>query len=151
MKIYQMLHQQYQRSIFFDSCDRSPERADNIRKAIQDFMRNHAPSGSGIDAGTQFEFDRSSDTLLVFSTAFHHMNEHGSYDGWTHHTLRVRPAFDGITMTISGPNRNDIRDYLHDLYHDWLNRQVLANVPGHSNCENFCIEDAIKITVENQP
>jgi hypothetical protein len=56
----------------------------------------------------------------VLETAFHHMTEYGYYDGWTEHTVRVYPEFDGFRMTISGRNRNDIKDYIYDTFHDCL-------------------------------
>src|SRR5882672_3309038 len=43
----------------------------------------HMPSGSGFDAGTILDLEKSTGEKLVFITSFHHMNEHGSYDGWT--------------------------------------------------------------------
>lgn len=82
-----------------------------------------SPSGSGIDCGTKFWDDRSTSSRLVFFCEFHHMNHDGYYDGWTQHKITVRPSFSGIDLTISGPNRNEIKDYLHDVYHSWLTEE----------------------------
>src|ERR1700733_9988314 len=54
------------------------------------------PSGSGFDNGTKLDTIASNAEKLVFTTAFHHMNENGYYDGWTEHTVYVTPSFDGI-------------------------------------------------------
>lgn len=91
---------------------------------IQDIMST-APSGSGIDSGTTFDDTRSNGDKLVFYTHYHHMNEGGYYDGWTDHTITVKPSLMfGFDLSISGKNRNDIKDYLHDVYHYWLNGEV---------------------------
>ncbi len=77
---------------------------------------NRLPSGSGIDAGTAIDLDASTPEKIVFTTEFHHMNENGFYDGWTAHRITVRPAFDGIAVAVSGRNRNDIKEYLADVF-----------------------------------
>ena len=40
---------------------------------IDDLAKEYLPSGSGFDSGTKFDFDRSKEERLVFSTAYHHM------------------------------------------------------------------------------
>lgn len=84
------------------------------------------PSGSGIDSGTKLESADAS--KIVLSAGFHHMNDGGYYDGWTHHKITIRPRFDGIDVTISGRNRNDIKEYLHQTYHHALSAQVTESV-----------------------
>ena len=55
---------------------------------------------------------------LVFYTSFHHMNDNGFYDGWTEHTVTVRPSLQfGFNMKISGQNRNEIKYHLHDVFY----------------------------------
>jgi len=82
-----------------------------------DYIENNLlPSGSGIDNGTHIVTDECKPDKLVFSCGFHHMNENGFYDGWTEHKISVRPAFDGIDISVSGRNRNDIKDYLGDVF-----------------------------------
>lgn len=92
---------------------------------IDAIMRNLAPSGSGIDSGTKFLLEESMGEKLVFSFGFHHMNEGGFYDGWTEHKLTVRPSLSsGFAMTISGKDRNGIKDYLYDVYSCFLNQEI---------------------------
>jgi len=75
------------------------------------------PSGSGIDSGVAFDFEKSTGEKLVFHFGFHHMDEMGGYDGWTDHTLTVKPSLHfGINLSISGRDRNQIKEYLHELF-----------------------------------
>ena len=85
---------------------------------------NLLPSGSGIDNGTTVEWDASTEEKLVLRAGFHHMNDGGMYDGWTQHTIIVRPTFDGITVDVKGRNRNDIKDYLCETYSYTLSRRI---------------------------
>jgi len=88
-------------------------------------IMDSAPSGSGIDNGTVLLLEDSTPNKLLFSVDYHHMNDHGYYDGWSEHTVTVRPCLQfGIEIKISGRDRNDIKDYLHEVYHHWLNENV---------------------------
>lgn len=80
-----------------------------------------APSGSGIDNGTVLL--RADQKSIEFSCDFHHMSEHGYYDGWTEHTIKVTPAFDGVNMRITGRDRNQIKEYLAEIVGFWLDEQ----------------------------
>lgn len=94
----------------------------DVAQMVADFM----PSGSGIDQGTKFEWDRSTSERLVFRTAFHHMNGAGMYDGWTEHFVTVTPSLAfGIELKISGQDRNDVKELLHQVFYDALT-MVLA-------------------------
>lgn len=79
-----------------------------------------SPSGSGWDCGTTLVESSCNDTVLVFSGAYHHMDEMGGYDGWTEHVIRARASFLGLSIAVSGRDRNGIKDYLADLFHCWL-------------------------------
>jgi hypothetical protein len=87
-------------------------------------MMRHAPSGSGFDNGTTIDLDVSGERRLVFNTAFHHMNEHGYYDGWTEHVVRAKPAFHGFDLTISGRDRNGIKELIADEFDTFLNTET---------------------------
>lgn len=98
--------------------------------SLDEIMLNTSPSGGGIDNGTSIDVDNCTADKLVFATAFHHMDENGYYDGWTDHTIAVKPSLiGGITLRISGPNRNDIKDHLHDVYHSWLTEEETPLTP----------------------
>ncbi len=85
---------------------------------IEQIARDLLPSGAGIDSGSHVDLDRSNGDRIVITTSYHHMNDGGYYDGWTEHTVSVRPSFlsNGIDVAISGRNRNDIKDYLCDTF-----------------------------------
>jgi hypothetical protein len=87
-------------------------------------LQSMLPSGAGIDCGTKIS-EASTTDKLVLIVEYHHMNEHG-YDGWTQHIITVKPSFIwGLDIKISGPNRNDIKEYLHDVYKNALEELVV--------------------------
>ena len=84
--------------------------------------KNYLPSGSGVDGGCEIHPQSHANNIgIVFS--FHHMDEHGGYDGWTAHKAIVTPDFSGIDVRITGPNRNGIKEYLGDLFHHALSEE----------------------------
>lgn len=84
--------------------------------------KNVLPSGSGFDNGTTIE---SADSRMIkLSTAFHHMDDAGYYDGWTEHTVTVRAEFGGFDIAVSGRNRNDIKDYIAETFHHVLSNPL---------------------------
>jgi hypothetical protein len=85
----------------------------------------NGPSGAGIDCGTKLISSASTPERLVFYTKFHHMDEHGGYDGWTVHIVVVTPSLQfGFHVRITGKDRNRIKDYLSVVYNDWLQEEV---------------------------
>jgi len=83
-------------------------------------MNNYSPSGAGIDSGTKLS-SKSSPEKLIFDTAYHHMNDGGYYDGWTEHQVIVTSSLvHGINIRITGTDRNQIKDYLHQVFSFWL-------------------------------
>ncbi len=78
--------------------------------------RECLPSGAGFDAGTSIVREKSGPDRLVFRTSFHHMNDLGSYDGWTEHTVTIIPTFHGPVVKVSGRNRNDVKGYIVDVF-----------------------------------
>jgi hypothetical protein len=129
-KVYQVLSNSL---VALNNCidSHNKEWEDRWADVINDVMKN-APSGSGIDNGTTLEMEISMNSLtesekLIFSFGYHFMNEDGYYDGWESYVLTVTPSFTNINLKFKGKNRNDIKDYLHDVYYDWLNEEVEYN------------------------
>ena len=91
---------------------------------IQQIANDFLPSGSGWDLGTKIDGSKTRADKLVFFGEYHHMDEWGGYDGWTEHTITVTPTFGGIYVSVSGRNRNDIKDYLEDLFHSSLSQEI---------------------------
>lgn len=86
--------------------------------------REHLPSGSGIDSGCVVMSEESTADKLVIHVPFHCMNEQGMYDGWRDYRVTVRPAFDGIRVTVAGRDYNGLKDYLGDLFQETLSRTI---------------------------
>ena len=92
--------------------------------AIESIMST-APSGSGFDSGTKIMLDKSTSEILKFSTEYHHLNCMGYYSGWTSHSRTVRGSLQfGYTTTISGRDKDGIKEYIHDVFHTWLGEIV---------------------------
>ena len=97
----------------FGMTGKAPELDSARRDMIDSACRDYLPSGSGFDSGTNLDWNKSTAEKLVFETAFHHMDSNGFYSGWTHHTVTIRPSLVfGFTVTVSGRNRNEIKDYI---------------------------------------
>jgi hypothetical protein len=80
-------------------------------------MCEHLPHGSGLDCGVIFNFDESTPDKLVFMADFHHINDSGYYDGWSKHKVIITPSLQyGLSLRITGLDRNYIKDYLHELF-----------------------------------
>ena len=70
---------------------------------------------AGFDTGTLIDFDKSTaEEVNVSITQFHHADD-GGYTGWTSATVTVRSSLVfGFRITVSGRNKNDIKDYIHE-------------------------------------
>ena len=110
-----------------ENCQRSgnTEWQHKHRMRIEAIMANYAPSGSGIDCGVKL-LPQSTPECLIFSADFHHMDESGSYDGWTEHCVKVTASLAfGLNIRVTGRDRNDIKSYLAEIFDDFLNTKVL--------------------------
>lgn len=115
--------------VAIENCRRvgNSEWKEQHESALASLCRDHLPSGSGFDAGTQLDVVASNPERLVFRTSFHHMDSHGGYDGWTNHTVRVRPLFDGIGVKVSGRDRDGIKDDIAEVFAEVLAAEVDAS------------------------
>jgi hypothetical protein len=95
-------------------------------------ISEYLPSGSGFDSGTSIDVEKTTEEKLVFSTAFHHMNDLGYYVGWTEHRVTVRPSFYGFDIKVSGRNRNDIKDHIAECF-DY----VLSEATGENLAKKY--------------
>lgn len=111
---------------------------DNHQSTLAQLVEKYMPSGSGIDGGTELDLDLSAGDRLVFHFGYHHMNEGGMYDGWTTHTLIVKPSLtSGVVLKISGKDRNGIKDYLYDTYCHHLRCKVWQDEHGDYHSELY--------------
>lgn len=98
---------------------------DEFEERIEAFVRDYMPRGSGYNSGTKIDFDSSHAEKLVFTTAFHHMDEWGGYDGWTDHTVIITPSLSSkYHIRISGRNRNDIKEMMYQDFDNALTYDV---------------------------
>jgi hypothetical protein len=101
------------------------EWEDKHGELLEEFQGNYYPSGSGFNQGTTLDLEKSTPNKLVFHTAFHHMDGSGFYDGWTQHTVNISPDFvHTLNISISGKNRNDIKELIHQEFHHVLSMEV---------------------------
>jgi hypothetical protein len=108
-------------AVYLDAAKRCRENGRHEEEAQHlDMLRRLSdalPSGAGIDSGTSIDHVDSKTDRICLVTSFHHMNANGFYDGWTNHTITVRPSFlFGVDLKISGRNRNDVKEYLAELF-----------------------------------
>ena len=110
----------------YQTCKRTGnEHADMHEERILSIVKEHLPSGSGFDNGTKIDLDASKDDKLVLQANFHHMNEHGYYDGWTEHQVIVTPSLAfGLAIKVTGRNKRDIKDYISDTYYKVLRDEI---------------------------
>lgn len=127
MQLYQFIAMELKRR-------QSPN--DNIRQdAIENLKhveKNFLPSGSGIDNGCKIavcKFTNEFKELEWFEISFgyHHMNDAGYYTNWTQHKLRIKPDWIGFSMSISGNDQNQIKEYLYDTFHLALSKDRLRS------------------------
>lgn len=91
----------------------------------EELVKQHMPSGSGWDVGTKFLGLASTPQKLVFEGSYHHMNGGGAYDGWTDHRITVVPDLaDGFRLRISGRDRNQIKEVLHEWFYEALRTDI---------------------------
>lgn len=89
------------------------------------------PSGSGIDVGPRILDDiEIKPDAIRFDVSIHHMNDVGMYDGWTSHTVTIRPAFSGVTVHVSGHNRRDVKDHIVETMEHAFTRNVTWDEPA---------------------
>lgn len=113
--------------------------AANDAKSILANLSNVLPHGSGIDNGVAICIDDSSEHKIVLRVSYHHMNDVGMYAGWTEHRIVVTPSFAGFDLSISGRNRNEIKDYLHDVISQCLQNRIDVYADGDIR-EVYCDE-----------
>lgn len=100
---------------------KNPEWFQRHTDNIKDLVKTHLPHGSG----TAIDLDRSTGEKLVFTTAYHHMNGNGFYDGWTEHTVTIKPSLlHDFVINISGRDRNQIKELIHDYFSMDLDTEV---------------------------
>ena len=99
------------------------EWKDKHEDALHRIQKNLLPSGSGIDNGTRIDLDKTNGSKVVLTFGFHFMDEHGFYDGWGDFVAVVKPGFTGLEINIKGRDRQQIKEYLHDVFYHCLSME----------------------------
>jgi hypothetical protein len=108
---------------------KNTEWFDKHTDSIEEIVKNNLPSGSGLDAGVVLDFETSNPEKIVLLTSYHHMNENGFYNGWSDHKVIVTPSLAfGMNIKITGENRNDIKDFLFDVFEHDLNYDLTSKL-----------------------
>lgn len=77
------------------------------------------PQGSGFDIGSKVLRLSSTPQRIVIQADFHHMDEHGYYDGWSEHQVIITPCLQwGFKLRVTGRDRRGIKEYISDQFHD---------------------------------
>ena len=98
--------------------------------AILEIVENELPYGSGFDNGTTIDFSKSTGEKLVFLTSYHFMDEMGGYDGWEDYDIVVTPSLCfSYNIKVVGKNRDNIKDYIADMFWETLWRDVKEPIP----------------------
>lgn len=120
--VYKFIAQQLGRVKNLEKSD--APRSARVFNALCAWVKKEGPSGSGIDMGTALS-EASTQEHIILGTHFHHMDEHGGYDGWTDHRVHVKASLlFTLDTTVSGRDRNQIKDYLNEMYHRWMLSEV---------------------------
>lgn len=130
--------QAYKNCIASNNTEWKAKHMDTIETMCKDL-----PIGSGIDSGTQFDHENSNPAKLIFNTSFHHMDNSGGYDGWSEHKVIITPSFGSFEMNITGKNRNDIKEYLSQVFHD-----VFSANPMNTVCVKLPKIEEVDFTIE---
>ena len=93
---------------------------DYWRQVIEWVEKQLLPTGSGFDCGTRIEEDSCDLKKVVLSTSFHHMNDHGLYNGWSGHKVIVTPTFNDFDLKVTGRNLNNIKEDIGEIFANCL-------------------------------
>jgi hypothetical protein len=121
-------------------------------------LESFLPRGSGIDSGTKIDLYKSEPDKIVLTFDYHHMDEHGYYDGWScGWKAIITPtflSFNGINIQIKSGKFNsrshsrryndaNFKDYLHETYYYCLGQPVV-HAYDQTNCEvvYFSLDEA---------
>jgi len=97
---------------------------DNWGDLLDTIEKEYLLSGSGFDAGTTIDRDKSTPQKIVLNTSFHHMSEHGYYLKWSEHQIIITPTFDGFDLVVKGRDFRDIKEYIGETFDAALSDSV---------------------------
>lgn len=79
---------------------------------------------------------RAIETKYIGATNYKPSRINGMYNGWTEHVITVRPSLQfGITLSVSGRNCNDIKDYIAEIFQHALTQTIAWDGTGYTAVE----------------
>lgn len=131
MKTYKAIAQTF---IAWKNCIKSgnTEWEQRHEEKIKTLVKDLFPSGSGFDAGTEFDFKESRSDKLVFTSAFHLLNSNGYYDGWIPFKVIVRGSLaSDFYITVRGQfsklksEYSGHKDYIAETFQNCLDMELI--------------------------
>lgn len=125
MKLYQKIAQHIEHGIAIEFNPAKYPTAQEIFDKTEEQIKNALPSGSGFDDKIRVDYKNSKPDKIVLIANFHHMDDNGYYDGWSYHNIIITPSLSwSFNLRITGQNRRDIKSYIADCAHHFLNEEV---------------------------
>jgi hypothetical protein len=102
-------------------------------EAIETLQNNYLPSGSGFDAGSIVDLEKSTDKSLVIESAYHHMDD-GFYIGWSYFTVTITSSLWGFSIDVTPKDEQSKQllesdysiDYITETFSQALREKVEA-------------------------
>jgi hypothetical protein len=124
------LYQRIARDVQTLQRDNSPANVEEAALAsLEVIEENLLPSGSGFDSGSKVSLSESKKERIVIKSAYHHMNENGYYDGWSHFRVVVTPSLmNGYNIRLQSIGRWPrkyimTKEYILDTFVEVLDRE----------------------------
>jgi len=110
--------------VAYENCSNQLQKLKYLEH-LETLVKMHMPHGSGIDNGVMLLLEKSNKEKLVFQVDYHHMDDNGMYDGWSHHTATVTASlYHGINIRMGGRNRNKVKEMLVEILWERLMKEV---------------------------
>ena len=88
------------------------------------------PNGNGIEAGCVISL-KSTKKRIVIDTLYWHTNDSDETSRWTAHQVIITPSFEReINIRITGKNKDNVKDYLHDIFREALMKEYAVFKKG---------------------
>lgn len=101
------------------------EWSDRYRDHLS-YLEFQLPHGSGFDCGCKIDLDKSTPDRIYINFSYHHMTEHGYYNGWTDHTIKITPSL--VYDFEIKINRNRVDSHLLDYFYETIRYDLSCEV-----------------------
>lgn len=111
----------------------NPDWSAAHQERIDHVLGKWLPHGSGFDQTPELAEDATKPGVVVLKVPYHHMNEHGFYDGWSVYTVRACATFDGHDVRVTGGRKAEhdyiAEQYRHALFEPRDEKEIFAITP----------------------